>query len=117
MDWLLPLIGGLGIGSLLKGVVDHFLAGRAKSSDRAYQEKREVYIGLLQALREAAVKPSNENAKAFALWHARCAIFGANEVTVAAQRLIDTDHKGTKGGARDNAYQDLINAMRKDMGA
>lgn len=56
--WLLPLIGGLGIGSLLKGLVDHFLAVKTKSIDRVYQEKREAYLGLLQALREVAVKPS-----------------------------------------------------------
>jgi hypothetical protein len=52
MDWILPLIGGLGLGlglgSLLKSVIDHFNARRALTQDRLYQEKREAYLGLLR---------------------------------------------------------------------
>ncbi len=42
MDWLFPFIGGLGIGSLLKGLVDHFLLNKSKAKERAYDEMREA---------------------------------------------------------------------------
>lgn len=57
MDWILPLIGGLGIGAVIKSVVDNFNTRRAVSQDRRYKEKREAYLGLLSALHKAAVQP------------------------------------------------------------
>src|SRR5690606_29175306 len=71
MEWILPLLAGLGIGSLLKSMADHFMARRASTSDRWYQEKRESYLGLLQALHDAAIHPSDKNSMAFALWQTR----------------------------------------------
>lgn len=116
MDWFLPLIGGLGIGSLLKGLIDHFLAVKTRYNDRVYQEKRDAYLGLLQAIREAAVKPSKEAGTAYGLWQARCTLFGAEDVVAAAQQFVDTNEdRGMRGGARDLAYQELIKAMRKDL--
>jgi hypothetical protein len=38
------------MGSLLKSIADHFMARRANTRDRWYQEKREAYLGLLEAL-------------------------------------------------------------------
>ena len=115
MDWLLPLIGGLGIGSLLKGIVDHLLANKSKSSDRIYNEKRETYLGLLNALHESDVRPSPENAKAYGNWHNRCKLFGSKGVIEASQRLIDSS-SDVHGDARKRAYDELFLEMREDIG-
>jgi len=118
MDWVLPLLGGLGIGSLIKGIVDHFLVAKSKSNDRAYQEAKDSYIGLLSALRDVNVNPSNENLKSFGLWHARCEIFGSKSVSNAAQKMVDTNHeREKKGSLRETAYQELLSAMRQDLDA
>jgi hypothetical protein len=50
MEWILPLFGGLGLGSLLTKIVDHYLAKQQSKEMRIYQEKREAYLGLLEAL-------------------------------------------------------------------
>ena len=63
MDWILPLIAGRGLGSIIKSIADHFMSRRASDHDRWYQEKREAYTGLLTALHDAAVRPSDGNAK------------------------------------------------------
>jgi hypothetical protein len=45
------------MGSLLKSIADHFMARRANTRDRWYQEKRKAYLGLLEALHDTAVRP------------------------------------------------------------
>lgn len=113
MGWILPLIAGLGLGSLLKSVTDHFMARRASSHDRWYQEKREAYLGLLNALHEAAVHPSDENSKHYALWQTRCDLFGSQDVSKYAQEMVETND--TPRAARDAAFRNLIEAMKTDL--
>jgi hypothetical protein len=56
MDWIAALIGGLGIGSVLTRVVEHFFSRRTLLQERDYQEMREAYLGLLGALHQTAVR-------------------------------------------------------------
>lgn len=66
MEIVLGLIGGLGIGTLLTAVVTHFISRHSASLDRVYCEKREAYLGLLDALHRAAVQPSDFTASLIA---------------------------------------------------
>lgn len=113
MEWVLPLIGGLGLGSLLKSAIDHFITRRAAVSDRLYQEKREAYLGLLDALHRAAVEPSDKNSKNYALWQTRCELFGSPKVARFAQEIVDTN--AGPPAERDRAFQGLVHAMRQDL--
>ncbi|MBB5571762.1 MULTISPECIES: hypothetical protein [Rhizobium] len=113
MEWVLPLIGGLGLGSLLKSVIDNFNSRRAVMKDRLYQEKREAYLGLLAALHKAAVSHSDENSKEFALWQTRCHLFGSPDVSKFAQDIIDTNDRPRI--EREEAFKGLLQAMRKDL--
>jgi hypothetical protein len=112
MEWAIGLIGGLGIGSLITSVVTHFMSRRATTSDRWYQEKREAYLGLLTALHDAAVRPSDESSKAYALWQTRCELFGSPTVAKHVQRIVDTNDKRPE---REDAFRDLIEAMKADL--
>lgn len=113
MEWILPLIAGLGLGSLLKSVADHFMARRASANDRWYQEKREAFLGLLNALHEAAVHPSDEHTKNYALWQTRCELFGSVDVVKFAQRIVDTNDSPRE--ERNEAFRNLIDAVRRDL--
>jgi hypothetical protein len=54
--------------------------------------------------------------QSFALWHAKCDIFGSKDVGNAAQKMIDTNsEREKKGSLRSVAYQELLSAMRKDL--
>ncbi len=114
MEFILPLIAGLGIGSLLTSIANHFMMRRASVNDRLYQEKRTAYLGLLDALHNAAVQPSDENSKAYALWQTRCALFGSTEVMAAAQEMVDTNDAQME--KRNVAFHKLLRAMRVDLG-
>lgn len=113
MEWISLLVGGLGLGSLLKSYIDHFNARRAVIVDRLYQEKREAYLGLLNALHKAAIHPSDENSKDYALWQTRCQLFGAEDVARFAQALVDTND-GPRS-ERESAFAGLVQAMRDDL--
>ena len=114
MDWA-TLIGGLGLGSLVTSLATHYFTRRTALSERWYQEKREAYLGLFGALHNAAVHPSDENAKAFALWQTRCDLFGSATVSRHVQELIDTNEGPREN--RNRAFQGLIDAMRADLRA
>lgn len=113
MEWVLPLLGGLGLGSLLKSLIDHFNMRRAVTKDRLYQEKREAYLGLLGALHKAAVHPSDANSKDFALWQTRCQLFGSPDVSHFAQAIVNTNAAARI--ERAAAFNGLVESMRKDL--
>ena len=113
MELVSVLIGGLGIGTLITALVNHIIARRAVTSDRLYAEKREAYLGLLNALHQAAVHPSNENSKHFALWQTRCELFGSDAVAAQAQRMVETNDGPREH--RDIAFRALVEAMKADM--
>lgn len=113
MDWILPLIGGLGIGAVIKSVIDHFNSRRAVAQDRRYKEKREAYLGLLGAMHKAAVQPSDEHSKEFALWQTHCQLFGSPDVSRFAQAIVDTNDRPQT--EREVAFSGLLEAMRKDL--
>jgi putative Mn2+ efflux pump MntP len=107
------LLGGLGLGSLLNSLVTHFTTQKSKKEQRRYEEKKASYLGLLTSLHEAAVSPSDKNLKAYALWQAKCQIFGSNEVAKFTQEIIDTNY-----GPKDLghvAFEKLFEAIRQDL--
>jgi hypothetical protein len=114
MEWLFPLLGGLGIGSLLSAIVNHHLAVRSKLKDRLYEEKRETYLGMIQALRDCCVRPSLETVKTYGAWHDRCKLFGSEDVVRASQQYIETSND-IGGEARAKAYKELFEEMRSDI--
>lgn len=112
MQTILTLLGGLGIGSSLTTLIAHLIARRAADRSRLYQEKREAYLGLLDALHRAAVRPSDENAKNFALWQTRCDLFGSAEVSRYARAMVATNDNRPE---REIAFRSLVDAMRIDL--
>ncbi len=112
MNLFLALIGGLGIGSLLTTVVNHFLLKNSENSDRLYREKREAYIGMTRALYDVEIEPGPKNAKAFGYYLNMAKIFGPQNVVMAGQKVIDTD-PCTMG--RDEALKEFYEAMKNDL--
>ena len=112
MEWTV-LLGGLGLGAIITKVVDYFLTKKSSKEALLYKEKKEVYFGLLDALHKAAVSPSIENSKNFALWQTRVQLFGTDDVAKSVQGMIDTN-EGPKN-LRDKYFKELIEGMRKDL--
>jgi hypothetical protein len=111
-DFVYPLVAGIGVGSLLTSVAWYFMM-RQRLPNRLYQEKREAYLGLLDALRDAKSESSDANIKAWAHWQTRCVLFGSPEVTRYAQEVAD--QVDTPAGEYNTAISNLIRAMRADL--
>ena len=117
-NWIIPLLGGLGIGSVLTAIItkllDHFINRKSAKQTLLYKEKREAYLGLLDALHKAAIQPSIENSKNFALWQTRIEVFGTQEVANAVQGIIETNEPEQRH-ERDVFFRQLIKTIRKDL--
>ncbi|ONU48816.1 hypothetical protein [Burkholderia cenocepacia] len=113
MDWLSPLLGGLGLGAIVKSGVDAILSKKSARQKIQYEEMREAYFGLLNALHKAAVEPSEKNSKEFALWQTRVQLFGSSEVAAAVQGIIDTNDGPRE--RTDQFFNQMIEYMRRDL--
>jgi len=60
---------------------------------------------------DAAVNPSDENSKTFALWQTRCELFGSSDVAKYAQVIVD-DNDGPHQ-LRNEAFKNLLKAMNR----
>jgi len=106
-------LGGVGAGSVLTTVVQHYLARRAHKDDLLQQERSEVFNGLLQALEALETKDSAENAKRFGFWAARAEIVASPAVLAASSDMRNTSPKSKE---RDSAMSRMLRAMRADRG-
>jgi hypothetical protein len=70
-------------------------------------------LGLLGSIHDAAIKHTEERAKAYALWQTKCELFGSPEVSRYAQAFVDTN-EGPRA-SREAAFRGLVAAMRMDL--
>jgi hypothetical protein len=113
MDWVLPALGGLGIGAILKLIIDFYLSKNTNRQKLKYEEMKDSYIGLLDALHQAAIEPSDKNSKNFALWQTRVNLFGTENVSKAVQGIIDTNDGPRE--ERNLYFNELLRAMKNDL--
>lgn len=106
------LIGGIGIGSVITTIITTISRKREILNERVYKEKRGAYLGLLRSLHNAAVEPSEKNAKEYALWQTRIQLFGSKESADFAQKIVDS---APGSGVRHLAFEGLLKAMRDDL--
>lgn len=105
-------VGGV-LGSILTTLIQSWLNRSATIKSRNFKEKKEAYIGLLDAYHQAAITKSNENAKNFAYWQIRCDLVAPLEVRNAIQNIIDTNQDYV---LRELAEIKLKKVLRKDLG-
>ena len=113
MVQLIPLLTAFGLGSIVTALIQSWLAQRSKQDERSFREKQAAYIGLLEAYHRAAVEGTDEAAKAFAYWQARCELVAPAPVRDAIHRIIETNDDRP---ARVKADHDMRKAMRADLG-
>ncbi|MCO6440775.1 MAG: hypothetical protein J5I81_06735 [Nitrococcus mobilis] len=105
-------LGGLGVGSILTAVVQHWLARRGKKDDTRFTERKTAFDGLLASYAALAEGWSDQKAKQFALWEAKVQLV-ASPATVDALKRLKASDPGTS--ARTKAHDDLMAAMRVDL--
>ncbi|MDF9303550.1 hypothetical protein P5P81_13945 [Tritonibacter mobilis] len=93
--------------------VQSWLSARSKVKERSFKERKEAYIGLLEAYHRAAVEGTDEASKNFAYWQMRCEIVGPQSVRKAIDEIVasNADRKG-----RSRAHEKLKISIRRDLG-
>jgi hypothetical protein len=90
---LIQFISAFGLGAIVTAIVQAWLSNRAEIWRRNFQEKKECYVGLLEAYRQAAVESTHE--------------------TSAIKEMIDSSAYSLERGV---ALERLQKAMRRDLG-
>ena len=119
MESTVPIISAFGVGSILGGVVTRFvqswLSRRAAFDERRFQEKKEAYTGLLNAMYQVATENTKANVKDAGYWRARVELTGSEAVRYKMKRLFALAD-GTRNPEVATAEADLLTAMRADLG-
>src|ERR1700733_11195618 len=114
---LLQFISAFGLGAIVTALVQAWFSNRAYIAKRDFEEKKESYIGFLDALHRSEVKGTPEAAHEVGHWENRIALVGSPTVIDACTKIREsnpTDH-GVHP-MRPSALRELKAAMRKDLG-
>ncbi len=109
---VVPLLSAFGLGAIVTAGVQAWLAQRPVLVKRSFQERKECYIGLLEAYHRAAVENTDEAAKNFAYWQMRCELVAPKRVRDAIQTIVDTNDDKA---ARLEAHEHLKAMLRQDL--
>ena len=116
MSQLIPLFTAFGLGSIVTALIQAWLTQRSKDDERRFREKQAAYIGLLDSLHQAAVNSSDQAAKGFAHWQARCDLVAPKTVRDTIRNLVAQYVETNKDAvARESALEAMKSAMRADL--
>jgi hypothetical protein len=104
--------GGIGAGSVITSLIQHFLARKAQKAEYLQKERNQAYTDLLKSLEVLTVIDNFENAKRFGFCAARAEILASDDVNQALHLFRLTEKNSS---ARDDAFKRLLVAMRSDL--
>ena len=110
---VITLLTAFGAGSVITAFVQWYFNSRTANQTRNFNEKKEAYVGLLEAYREVAIEGTDSAAKNFAYWQLRCELVSPQSLRSAIRQLIESPPNTT---ARQEAHDLLQNEMRLDLG-
>jgi invasion protein IalB len=108
---IIDFLSAFGLGAIVTALIQAWLSQRADIAKRNFQEKKEVYIGILDAFRAVLVHHSNETAKNVGYWKMRCNLVGSKEVCAILEEIIEADKT-----TQPEKLRNLQAAMRNDLG-
>jgi hypothetical protein len=114
---IVQFISAFGLGAIFTALVQAWLSQRADAAKRNFQEKKESYIGFLNAMHRSEIERNEEAALHVGHWQARIELVGSADVVKACSRIEETNP--TPVGVhpeRPQAMKQLREAMRKDLG-
>ena len=102
-------IGGI-FASLLTTFIQSWLSRRSQVEIRNFQEKKEAYIGLLEAYRRACLNSGAEEVNNFAYWAVRCDLVATPAIRGAIGKLKTDNYE-----LQFQEFEKLTNLMRQDL--
>jgi len=113
----LQFLSAFGLGAIVSTVIQGWLSQRAYLRQRAFAEKKESYVGYLDALHRSEVEGGPDAALFVGHWENRIALVGSPAAIAACERVRRTNPlNGTAHPERPAAMAALKEAMRIDIG-
>ncbi|MDA0782144.1 MAG: hypothetical protein PQ612_04930 [Rickettsiales bacterium] len=109
MDYIQILSAAGIVGSLLTTLVQAWITNRQHLNNRAFQEKKEAYVGFFGSI--AKVNSTPEEAVCAGLWAARVNIVAPEKI-----RKIILSYQGAPKDQRGKVVKKLEEAIRQDLG-
>jgi hypothetical protein len=122
MDLIITFLSAAGLGGIIGGAVTSllqaWLSKRATLGERRFREKKEAYIGYLNAIHRSEVEGTSEAAKNVGHWQILCDLVASAPVRSHIARTFATNplNDGNPHPERPKAMADLKTAMRADLG-
>jgi hypothetical protein len=116
MDWI-QFLSAFGLGAIATALIQAWLSHRAYLRQRDFQEKKESYVGFLDALHQSEVEQTAAASLHVGHWQNRIELVGSKEVVAACHTIRETNptHAGVHPD-RPAALHRLKEAMRSDLG-
>lgn len=111
-DSVVSLLIAFGLGSIISVLVQAWITKLRDRKHESFQERRDAYMGLLEAYHQAAVEGTEVAAKNFAYWQMRCDLVAPQNVRQAIENIIETNDDKE---ARSRAHDRLKSELRKDL--
>ncbi|WP_126249099.1 hypothetical protein [Chitinophaga rhizosphaerae] len=116
MDFI-QFISAFGLGAIVTALIQAWISHQAEIRKRNFQEKKECYIGFLDAIQKSDVEQTPETGAYLAHWINRIELVGSAQVIFLCMRFFETNPvNDTVHPDRPKVFRDLKEAMRKDLG-
>ena len=114
---MIPFLSAFGLGAIVTALVQAWLSNLAYRRQRDFQEKKESYVGFLDALHQSEIEQSPAAALNVGSWQNRIELVGSRAVIAACRSIEGTNPIGGEiHPARPAALRRLKEAMRADIG-
>jgi hypothetical protein len=114
---IIEFISAFGLGAIVAALVQAWLSNRAYISARNFDEKKENYVGFLDAMHKSEVERTDEAAINVGHWQNRIELVGSQEVIMSCNRIKETNPISTGvHPQRPQVLVDLKESMRRDLG-
>lgn len=109
----LTLLGGFGIGTIVTTIVQHILKRKSEKEDQYFQERKEVFVGILQSIEDLQNEYSKEKSSKLGYWIARANLVAETVLNNELKILIDTKPNTTE---RKNCFDRILTLMKNNLG-
>jgi hypothetical protein len=113
----IQFLSAFGLGAIVAAFVQAWLSNRAYNSKRNFDDKKECYVGFLDALYQSEVERTEKSALNVGHWQNRIELGGFRFVIGGCARIKETNPiSGGVHPERPQASHNLKEAMRRDLG-
>lgn len=117
VNTIIGLLGAFDLGSVATSIVNYWFSAKKEKDERKFQEKKEAYIGFLDAMNKSEIERTDEAAINVGHWNNRLELVGSHEAIKLCNKIRETNPvNGKVHPERPKIFHDLKDAMRKDLG-